>query len=539
LSKHFRPVGAGAALGVLALALLASPAAANGRFPRAQRLIQAGANPAVMALYGTYGLLVTRDAGASWRHVCETATGTYSGEDSLLEIMADERIVVRTDAGLARSDTSFCSYAAVLGSPSDALQDITRDSASPNGLLGLTTALRDDGVFVSSLSSSTDGGETFTLLGSVPPDVLRSGLTLDVAANLPERIYISGFDELGHGKLARSTDRGHSFVGFEISGLGVAVPPYIAAVSAIDADRVFVRTDELQRSDDFEARETANDALYFTPDGGETWHRVLNERGRLLGFSLSPDEHWVLAGYGDPALAATFVEPDDLGLYRVALEDLVASPDAPPWERIYDRGVTCLRWTENALFVCVAQDQNGFEVGRASDAGFSLADTAPFEALLRLPEVRPLECPAASAGAACLLEGGNGWLTTCNVLRAQCSLDAGESEPGEPGPRDPAAGATTSDAPGGSTLPPRDSTSASGMGGAASSAPSTEGAAGRGASDANSSGEDPGQPGDDRPPRATSGSCSSIAHPQGAANAHSSAWWLVALLLAAGRRTAC
>jgi hypothetical protein len=508
----------------LAVALVASTAAANGRFPRAQRLIQDQQNPDVMALYGTYGLLITRDAGASWRHVCEAATGTYVGEDSLLEIMDDQRIVLRTDTGLARSDASFCGYDAVLGSPTEALQDITRDSAGPNGLLALSTSLGDEGVFVSRLSSSIDGGGTFTPLGSVPPDVLELGLTLDVAANRPELIYLSGFDDQGRGKLARSTDRGQSFVGLPITGLGVAAPPYIAAVSALDPDRVFVRTDEFSRAEnDFEARETADDSLYFTPDGGQTWHLALNKRGKLYGFALSPDERWVLAGYGDPVLPAIFVEPGDLGLYRVLMEDLVASPDAPPWERIYDRGVTCLRWTEHGLFACVAQDQSGFEMGRAIDASFSLADVAPFEGLLKLPEVRPLECPAESAAAACLSEAVTGWLATCNVLRAPCSLDASEDDPAEPG--------ATSGPPGDSTTPPSDSTSSSGTGGASSSSPSAEGAAGRGASDSSAN-----ELSDDRPPRAASGSCSSLPHRRGTADGHSSAWWLLALLVLAARR---
>lgn len=519
---------------MLACLLLASTAAANGRFPRAQRLIQDAANPDVMALYGTYGLLVTRDAGASWRHVCEAATGAYAGEDSLLEIMADGRIVLRTDTGLARSDANFCSYEAVLGSARDVLQDITRDSASPNGLLALSTAFGDDGVFVSSVSASTDGGATFTPLGSVPPDVLRLGLTLDVAQSQPERIYISGFDALGAGKLAMSTDRGQSFVGFAISGLAAGASPYIAGVSASNADRVFVRTDELQRSNDFEARETANDSLYFTPDGGQTWHRTLNERGRLLGFALSPDERWVLAGYGDPVLAATFVEAGDLGLYRVALEDLVASPDAPPWERIYADGVTCLRWTEHGLFACVPQAKTGFEVGRALDASFSLADAAPLSALLRLPEVRPLECPAASGGAACLLAADNGWGATCGVLRAPCSLDAADPDPGNPGQPAPGGGGTTSDPLDDSTPPPSDSTAASGMGDGSSSAGSADGVAERGPSDSRT-GLEGSQPGDTSPPRQASG-CAAVAPPWRNAPGHSLACGLVALLIAARRR---
>jgi hypothetical protein len=513
-------------------------AAANGRFPRAQRLIQDAVNPDVMALYGTYGLLVTRDGGASWRHVCEAATGAYAGEDSLLEIMAEQRIVLRTDTGLSRSDASLCSYEAVLGSATQPLQDITRDSASPNGLLSLSTALGRDGVFVSSLASSTDGGATFTPLASVAPDILELGLTLDVAPNRPELIYVSGLDNLGRGKLARSTNRGQSFVGFEITGLGVSAPPYIAAVSANDPDRVFVRTDVYSRADDdFEARETADDSLYFTPDGGQTWHRALNKHGKLYGFALSSDERWVLAGFGDPVLPAIFVEPEELGLYRVALADLVLSPDDPPWERIYERGVTCLRWTEQALFACVAQDESGFEVGRAPDASFSLADTAPFEGLLRLPEVRPLECPAESAAAACLTEAATGWLSTCNVLRAPCSLEAGEggsSGLGQPGQGGAGAGGTPNDA----ASAPLEPSASAGPGGA-SSAPSANGGDG-GASGGSASSDGSTQPDDGARAHAASGSCSAVFHGLRTADRHTATavWWPVALLLLAARRRA-
>lgn len=524
---------AACALGALAFATLASTATANGRFPRAQRLIQDRANPDVMALYGTYGLLVTRDAGATWRHVCEATTGAYAGEDSLLEIMADEHIVLRTDGGLSRSDASFCSYDPVLGSATDALQDITRDSAGPNDLLALSTTLDDDGAFASNLSASTDGGATFTPLARIPSNIIELGLTLDVAPNQPELIYLSGFDDQGRGTLARSSDRGQSFVGFPISGLGVAAPPYIAAVSALDPNRVFVRSDVFSRPEnDFEARETANDSLYFTPDGGQTWHLALHKRGKLYGFALSADERWVLVGYGDPVLPAIFVEPDELGLYRVALDDLVASPDAPPWERIYDRGITCLRWTEQGLFACVPQDQNDFEVGRALDANFSLADPAPFQPVLRLPDVRPLECPADSPAAACLTDATTGWLATCNVLRAQCSLDAGEGEPGTgaTGPGSSGAGGSAGNA----SVPPTDSSSSAGTAGGAS-APSAGGAGGVGATDSSSS--DGAAPRGESPER-TSGSCSAIDHPRGLPWAALGGWPVLLLVLAARRRAA-
>jgi len=539
-ARHHDPVRTRAvgAIAGLAVALVASTASANGRFPRAQRLIQDAVNPEVMALYGTYGLLVTRDGGASWRHVCEAATGAYAGEDSLLEVMADERIVLRTDTGLARSDASLCGYDAVLNDPGDALQDITRDSASPNGILALTTRLGDDGVFVSSLSASTDGGASFTPLAAVAPQTIELGLTLDVGASQPGLIYLSGFDDQGRATLAKSTDRGQSFEGLPITGLGIADPPYIAAISALDPDRVFVRTDVFTLPNgDFEARETADDSLYFTPDGGQTWHLALNKRGKLYGFALSPDERWVLAGFGDPVLPAIFVEPDELGLYRVALEDLVASPDDPPWERIYAGGVTCLRWTEQALFACVVQEESGFELGRAPDANFSLADAAPFEPLLRLPAVLPLECPAETAGAACLVDEITGWQATCNVLRASCSLDAGGGAAGSSGA--PGVGPGDGGGAGEATMAPTGP--APSGGGGASSAAGAGGAAGE-ATGAGTGDGGAGQLGEAGGPRKDSGSCAVSAAPGRGLDGHARVGWLgalVALVVLAARRRAC
>ena len=59
------------ALLALSCALLAGSAAANGRFPRAQRLLEVHDDPNVLVLSATYGVLITADRGATWRHLCE------------------------------------------------------------------------------------------------------------------------------------------------------------------------------------------------------------------------------------------------------------------------------------------------------------------------------------------------------------------------------------------------------------------------------------------------------------------------------------
>src|SRR5258708_32962798 len=100
-------------LALLGTLLVTPTAFANGRFPRAQRLIESATDANLLALYGTYGLIVSRDAGRSWKHICEAATGTYSGDDALLEILPDGKIVARAEMALIRSGDSWCNWTTI------------------------------------------------------------------------------------------------------------------------------------------------------------------------------------------------------------------------------------------------------------------------------------------------------------------------------------------------------------------------------------------------------------------------------------------
>src|SRR5689334_24730130 len=58
----------------LASTLLTAPMAlANGRFPRAQRLLEEPGHPERLTIAATYGLLVTGDRGKNWSYVCDPA----------------------------------------------------------------------------------------------------------------------------------------------------------------------------------------------------------------------------------------------------------------------------------------------------------------------------------------------------------------------------------------------------------------------------------------------------------------------------------
>ena len=54
----------------LLLCLWCGQASANGRFPRAERLKELSSDQ--LLLSGTYGLLVTSNAGKDWHFICES-----------------------------------------------------------------------------------------------------------------------------------------------------------------------------------------------------------------------------------------------------------------------------------------------------------------------------------------------------------------------------------------------------------------------------------------------------------------------------------
>src|SRR5690349_11985591 len=157
----------------------APTASANGRFPRAQRFIESATDPNLLALYGTYGLIVSSDAGRSWNHICEAATGTYTGEDPLLEILPDGKIVARTEGALVRSGTTWCDWNALLGSTANSVTDITRAESSPTTIFALLGSYAQGQGFSSQFSRSADGGVTWSANTNNLPVIAR-GLSIDV-----------------------------------------------------------------------------------------------------------------------------------------------------------------------------------------------------------------------------------------------------------------------------------------------------------------------------------------------------------------------
>jgi hypothetical protein len=387
------------------------PALANGRFPRAQRLLENDGDPRTLVLAATYGLLVTNDGGTEWHHVCELGYAfSVDEKDPLVEIPPDGSLLVTSAHSLNRAVAPFCTFEPVLGGPgTETVVDYALDPADRNRVIALFMRSADGGIS-NELYESLDGGRTFSRLGEPLPQAdVAFSVTVDVARTDANRVYATAVGRSAPEVLVRSDDRGATWTTKALE-LAPDERAYIAAVDPTNADVVYLRTDLWELDADNVL--TANDGLFYSDDGGASFRELHRARGKLFGFALSPDASEVVIGYGDPVDTTRLVHPTALGVYRASTSDHVFS-------KIYEGSVSCLTWTENGLYACTSQAERGFALGFAENADFELASVEPFTPLLDLRTVSgPIDCPDGDSAAVCR----ESWPDICALFE---SCDAG------------------------------------------------------------------------------------------------------------------
>jgi hypothetical protein len=323
---------ASAGLGALALVLLAPELAhANGAFPSVSQLIADPADVDHLVLRTTFGLLVTRDQGASWDWLCEAGAG-YKDVEPPMAVLPGGVILLAVPGGVSRSDASGCDFKLAAGI--DALvYDLARVPSEPDSVVAISAEGTD-----TQLWRSADGGESFARVGDIIADFIPA--TVDVAATDADVIYASGLSGTT-GMLLRSTDGGKSFERFSVPDTAPARRPYIAAVDPRDADTVYVRLNA-----------QGDSPLQVTHDGGKSFETALTTMVPALGFAISPD--------GKTVLASNAYD----GTFR-------ADADTLEFEKVACGGPICLSYSNAGLFGCGDQSVHGFVVGRSDDLGVS------------------------------------------------------------------------------------------------------------------------------------------------------------------------
>ncbi len=391
-----------AALGVLVTS--ASGARANGRFPASSAVVFSPSDDAQIMVRTTFGLLVTRDRGASWGWICERAIGFSGPEDPSYVVTKSGAIVAGLFDGLRVSRDGGCSWSAV---KTDATVFVDVTSRADGAVVALASSYdrhSDAGsLYKTQLWISTDDARSFAALGPrFDPALL--GETVEVAPGDPSRLYVSAVRGEGTGRmgvLLASADGGRTWSERRSMLLGAELAPFIAAVDAKRPDRVYVRTS---------APPDSPTRLLVSDDAAKTFRTLLVAKGPLLGFALSPDGARVSAG-----------GPDD-GLYAGSAEGPELAQVSGPKLR-----VQCLGQSGDVLWAC-ASEASGFIAGTSRSGG------ASFEARLHLRDIAgPIACAEGSAVAK---ECASDWLKLRGELGAgDPGTDAGARRSGADGGR--------------------------------------------------------------------------------------------------------
>ena len=479
-------VGCAAALAIF---LISSAARANGVFPSVDQIVVDPSDAMHWVLRTTFGLVVSRDGGQQWDWVCEEGLG-YQNQAPAMAVLPGGYVVLGLATGISVGDAAGCDFHLAAGVEAN-VTDVSAELAVPGGAIATSVDYNPGSAQV---WETTDNGLSWSPLGE--PIEQLDAKSIDVVKDNPDRIYLSGVlgDTALHNVLLVSSDHGKSWVTRAVPGSDSQNQPYIAAISPVDGDTVYVRLSGF------------GGGLLVTTDAGKTFKQALAINGQLEGFAISPDGETLLA-------SSAYV-----GMYRAKAATLA-------FERLTCSGTSCLSWTSAGLLGCGNQFVNGFTLGRSADQGES------FQPAMSLLCIRgPLACGAATSSAVC----SGSWATISDQLgqsRSACDPRA-EAKPFQTdclssGGSSDAGGAPLAESGAGAT----GLGTGTGTGGAADAAPETAGN-GSNAPAAGGAGK-LGSPGNTRPRLLVSGggcACSTPPPPS------PRPWWLGSLVALAVRR---
>jgi uncharacterized protein (TIGR03382 family) len=355
----------------LALAvLLSSGARADGAFPTGSSVLLPAGAPQRILVGTTFGLVISEDAGATWRYVCEPYV-TAAGANVLVYQGAPtgELIAAHQDA-LSRSADVGCTWTPATGSVAGLLVvDAFIAPSNPSSVVAIGWPQAAG----ASLLPSNDGGQTFgpALLASGTAEVHADErlLSVEIAASASGVVYATTFafptasNPTGSAALLRSGDGGASWTRSALQ-LGPSVQARIAQVDPADPNTVYLLVSS-----------AATDEIRVTVDGGATVQPLLAPNGPLSGFVRASDGS-LYAGTpgGDFYLRA---------------------PGASGFQKLPGPHLRCLAERAGRVYACGDPAADGYDLASTDDGGKSFQKRLSFTQILG-----PLSCPSVQSACA-------------------------------------------------------------------------------------------------------------------------------------------
>lgn len=353
------------AVGLLLISLglaYTADARANGRFPQAQQIEHVPGDPSTVYLRATFGILVSKDGGKTWRWICERAIG-YEGQwDPEIAVTRDGTLWVGLELGLTWSKDG-CTFERVPELEGETVKDLTVDGKAETVYVATGQPGKPGHVWRHRIGSDRagDAGNPWEKLATLD-DV--NVMTIDVAPSNSNRVYISGepYSTI-RGQIYRSDDGGKTFktdIGDAgapkaettwASGLKAEGPFFIGAIDKQDPNRMLVRHLHAHGSD-----------LLLSKDAGRTFENVLSMKSAMFGFAWSDD--------GKTFWAASGLKTD--GIFR-------SDDRGAHFERVSNEGVLCLHAAPSTLFICGNPFSYGqTTIARSDDRGATVTPIARF-----------------------------------------------------------------------------------------------------------------------------------------------------------------
>jgi hypothetical protein len=411
-----------------AVLLGALPALANGRFPASNEFLFSPTNPDLIWLRTTYGILPSKDNGATWSYICEDVMGLVSQggsgyEDPSVGLMANGNVIAADSRGVDLSTDQGCTWTCqggMLAGQQFVDLDVFPSDMSKAVALASTVAPDDSSTsnFDTQVFLTTDNGATWNPLGP-PLDPSVTVETIAVPNSDPTRVYVSGTRGFGGDTTASL------FMYSMTSGtwLEQAIPAFdpgdelaifIAGIDPNNADLVYLRTQAQALGGESRLFVTQNasaadgGAVFVTPTAASfnTPAALPSEIvGELLGFALSPDGSKVWVG------------TRETGLWMASTSDFSFTNVNPNVQ------IQCLATRGSELWACSnsSYSKAGWVAGVSNDDGATF--TEKLCSVTAITSV--LECPDVDSGGH---EGcgatGNTAEACPSVLANICTLDS-------------------------------------------------------------------------------------------------------------------
>ncbi len=342
------------ALAFLAVSGAGRHAAAHGGLPAASSVAPGPGTDRHLAVTTNFGVVLSRDRGATWHWVCEQALGVSEGGLNLAWTSAGTLVGASPD-GLVISRDGGCSWRLHPLFKGKSVSEVL--PARDGRVLFVATESFDsaNGVWV-----SADSGESFEPVALAARD-RASFSSVRAAPPDPQRLYVGAWSEEPlRAWLYRSDDGGSSWRQMPQKTPEVWSRFRVLGASPADPDTVFAFTGAVQ-----------NAAVVRSSDGGETFEPVLSV-DEVRGLSFSPD--------GRTLWIADFDR-----VYRSV--DTGRSFDKLP----VPRRNGCVAGGAGEIYACGWPWEDTWAVGASRDGGET------WRPLLNFADIKgPLDCPATT-----------------------------------------------------------------------------------------------------------------------------------------------